>query len=148
MTFIVFFCHSETYVSLTYHLVLRPFKDRSKGCTTHRVIRRAFEDSANITSTIEDSRTASSLVYQLSHPRGIFVTSQFDLNVADCNNNRIQHFQNDRGHALTVTDNVTFGLTCPNAVILDANGNLFIMDTFNNRIQELFFTSNLCGKLY
>ena len=78
--------------------------------------------------------TASNL---LSNPRGIFVDTQLNLYVADCENNRIQRFASGQSNATTVMGNgstTTIILHCPNSVVLDVDGHLYVVDYGNNRI--------------
>ncbi|CAM4949155.1 unnamed protein product [Rotaria socialis] len=78
-----------------------------------------------------------SLPHMLYYPRGIFVDTNFDLYVADANNNRIQLFQPGKINGTTVAGNgssVAFALYFPGDVVLDADGYLFIVDSGNSRI--------------
>jgi DNA-binding beta-propeller fold protein YncE len=73
----------------------------------------------------------------LNSPKGLFVSVTFNLYVADCSNDRIQLFENGTLNAITVAGNgapSTFVLSCPTAVILDADAYLFIADGNNHRI--------------
>lgn len=73
----------------------------------------------------------------LHGPRGIFISTNFSLYVADCYNNRIQLFQQGRSHGTTVAGAGASGaisLLCPTSVILDGDGYLFIADSQQNRI--------------
>jgi sugar lactone lactonase YvrE len=85
---------------------------------------------------------------QLSFPSGMAFDSTSNLYVADTSNNRIRKidtsdlittvagngnigFVGDGGQATAATINF------PNAVAVDASGNLYIADTYNNRIRKL-----------
>jgi DNA-binding beta-propeller fold protein YncE len=73
----------------------------------------------------------------LDHPHGIFVDENFNLFVADTDNNRIQRFESNKMDAVTVAGFgafVTFLLNKPTSVILDGNGYLFIVDSQNHRV--------------
>ena len=73
----------------------------------------------------------------LHNPRGIFVDINFDLYVADCSNNRVQLFQLGQSNALTVAGSTapgTITLSCPIAIVLDADKYLFIVDAGYNRV--------------
>ena len=59
----------------------------------HQVVKRSFFDTVNMTNIIAGNSTNGSESNMLSSPRGIFVTKEFDLYVADCGNNRIQRFR-------------------------------------------------------
>lgn len=97
-------------------------------------LNRVIRGFANITTTIAGNGTPGDGPDLLSSPRGIFVTLERDLYVADCLNNRIQLFKYGQVNATTVLGNSTFDLNCPISLILDYNGNLFITDSLNNRI--------------
>ena len=76
----------------------------------------------------------------LSDPYGIFVNAALDLHVADSGNNRIQMFPHGASNATTVAGDGapdTVALNQPRAVVLDAVGVLFIVDTMNHRIVAL-----------
>lgn len=75
--------------------------------------------------------------YMLNQPNGIFVDTNFDLYVADTENNRIQKFtRRHQRFGVTLISNTTanFPLNRPTSVILDAEGYLFIVDSGNHRI--------------
>ncbi|CAF0741571.1 unnamed protein product [Adineta steineri] len=75
---------------------------------------------------------------QLDGPLGIFVDVNFDLYVADCENDRVQLFQSGESNGITVAGRTslssTIELDCPSGIILDAKKYLFIVDQFNHRI--------------
>jgi sugar lactone lactonase YvrE len=88
-------------------------------------------------ATIAGGGGPGSASTQLNSPSGIFVTSNFQLYVADCTNNRIQRFQLGNLTGTTVSLNGLTGsntLSCPTGVVMDADGYLFILDSSNNRI--------------
>jgi DNA-binding beta-propeller fold protein YncE len=73
----------------------------------------------------------------LAKPCGIFVDINFDLYVADSDNNRIQLFHLGQVNGITVAGNVLVGsitLNYPTGVVLDADNYLFIVDYDNSRI--------------
>ena len=73
----------------------------------------------------------------LSKPRGIFVDLTFRLYVADCGNDRVQLFQYGKTEAETVVGHDapgTIDVKCPSDIAMDANGYLFIVDSYNHRI--------------
>jgi sugar lactone lactonase YvrE len=65
----------------------------------------------------------------------------FDLYVADCHNHRVQLFQSGELNGITVagslSPNPTINLRCPIGIVLDAEKNLFIVDSGNHRIVGL-----------
>ncbi len=80
---------------------------------------------------------------QLSKPAGIAVDTQGNIYVADTNNNRIQKFSptgasggiyGQQGKAPVGTSPRFLG---PQAVAVDTQGNIYVADTFNGRIQKL-----------
>ena len=104
----------------------------------HRIIRRAPTQSISNATMIAGDGTAGSTAYQLNSPQGIFVTSEMNLYVADCGNNRIQLFLSNRKNASTVPTTPNVNFSCPNSVILDADGNLFVSDRDNQRIVRIW----------
>ena len=75
--------------------------------------------------------------HMLNNPRGLFVTINFELYVADAGNNRIQRFQPSQLNGTTVAGSNapgTIQLCYPTAVMLDDDGYLFILDSENYRV--------------
>jgi sugar lactone lactonase YvrE len=75
--------------------------------------------------------------YGLSAPHGIYVDINFDLYVADTQNNRIQLFHSGKLSGITVAGRGAPGtiiLNYPKDVVLDNDGYLFIVDSYNHRI--------------
>ena len=73
----------------------------------------------------------------LSGPRGIFVDQDFSIYVTECYNDRVQRFPlNSLNGTIVAGNGVTgsFALNCPQNVILDGNGYLYIADSSNHRI--------------
>ncbi len=103
----------------------------------HQVVKKWLDDGM-ITSTIAaGSNSPGATPDKLNSPRGIFVSINFDLYVADCNNDRVQLFQLGQLNAITVAGNQvsqTITLSCPTGVVLDADNYLFIVDSGNHRI--------------
>ena len=85
---------------------------------------------------------------QLSNPNGLALDAQGNLYVADTNNNRIRKIDTS-GTITTVAGNgnccyygdngqaVNAYLDNPYGVAVDASGNLYIADTYNNRIRRV-----------
>ncbi|CAF4346798.1 unnamed protein product, partial [Rotaria magnacalcarata] len=74
---------------------------------------------------------------KMSKPIGIFVDYNFDLYVADSENNRILQFQSGQTTGITVAGKGIqnkLELSNPTDLILDADGDLFIADKGNNRV--------------
>ena len=71
----------------------------------------------------------------LDTPFGIFVTTNFDLYVADTENNRIQLFRAGEINGQTIAGtSKTLKIYYPTSVVLDMNDNIYIVDCLNNRI--------------
>ncbi len=84
-----------------------------------------------------------------NYPAGVFVDAAGDIFIADTFNNRIREVVASTGNIKTVAGNGTVGfggdgglatsaeLDDPFGVFVDAAGDIFIADTFNNRIREV-----------
>ncbi|CAF0972604.1 unnamed protein product [Adineta ricciae] len=105
----------------------------------HQVLSRSLVHSWNPFIIVAGTASKGSTATTLSSPKGIFVDpSNGDLFVADCGNDRVQLFRSESLVAQTAvgnkTENVTYTLSCPSSIILDANKLLFIVDSINERI--------------
>ena len=103
----------------------------------HQVVKKSLNSVGNLTNQVVGNGTAGSSPELLHYPMGIFVTNTSQLYVADCGNSRIQLFEPGQRNGTTVAGSAapgTMPLNCPSAVILDADGYLFIVDTNNHRI--------------
>lgn len=103
----------------------------------HSVFKFPSNNPSNPLTIIAGNRTNGSQATMLSSPRGIFLSDNFSLYVADCGNDRIQRFDNGRLQAVSVAGAAapgTITLLCPTAVVLDADNQLFIVDSKNHRI--------------
>ncbi|UJR06735.1 hypothetical protein I4U23_011024 [Adineta vaga] len=105
----------------------------------HKIVKKWLGDNnASSVITVAGNGSSGSALNQLYTPEGIFVTTNFDLYVADYKNNRIQLFQPGQLVGTTIAGNssinITITLNGPNAVILDVDNYLFITDGSNNRI--------------
>ena len=73
----------------------------------------------------------------LYYQRGIFVTHNSELYVADTNNYRVQLFRAGQLNGTTMAGREALGtvqLLNPSAVMLDGDGYLFILDAYNYRV--------------
>ena len=103
----------------------------------HQVVKKLANTDANTTTIVAGTGSTGSTSNTLNTPQGIFVTSKFNLYVADAGNNRIQRFLPKQLNGTTVAGSgapATMALNYPTGVILDSQGYLFIVDTNNNRI--------------
>ena len=97
----------------------------------HQVRRKAFYDPPNVSVIVAGNGINGDASYMLNKPRGIFIDTQLNLYVADCLNDRVQFFPPGVKNATTLLGtgaSSTFILRCPNSVILDADGHLFVID--------------------
>ena len=105
--------------------------------TAHRVIKRSLNSSSTPLTTMAGTGCAGTQSHQLFYQRGIFVTINFDLYVADAGNHRVQLFRSGQLNGTTVAGREASGtvtLLNPTAVMLDGDGYLFILDCFHSRV--------------
>jgi hypothetical protein len=103
----------------------------------HRVVKMSLQQSSSEVAVVAGTGCWGSGVYELNTPQGIFVSSNQDLYVADCGNNRVQRFRLGELNGTTVAGNGvsgTISLSGPTSIIIDADGYLFISDKWNNRV--------------
>ena len=92
---------------------------------------------SGILIVVAGTGSAGSTPTMLRTPNGIFIDSQYSLYVADCLNDRIQRFKTFQLNGTTVVGTgsvATTTLSRPTAVVLDADGYMFIVDNSNHRI--------------
>jgi hypothetical protein len=103
-------------------------------CSVHnenRIISTSLHDNTSNLIHVTGTDFFGSSSYELDHPYGIFVNTNFDLYVADTGNSRIQLFRPGQKNGVTAAGNNTlqdFKLNRPTGVVLDADGYLFIAD--------------------
>ncbi|CAF1409292.1 unnamed protein product, partial [Adineta steineri] len=69
----------------------------------HQVVKRSLHDAVmNSNRVAAGTGIQGSDSNQLKNPLGIFVDMNFDLYVADCNNDRVQLFQSGKLNGITV----------------------------------------------
>ena len=105
--------------------------------SAHVVMRLTLNDSLETNTTVAGTGTSGPMATQLFGPRGLFVTTDYSLFVADYGNHRIQVFPPGQLSAITVAGSGapgTIDLINPSAVALDAVGYLFIVDQNNHRV--------------
>ena len=104
---------------------------------THRVIKRSLNSSGTQLTTVAGTGCAGSHAHLLFYQRGIFITINFNLYVADAGNHRVQLFRSGHLNGTTVAGREALGtvtLHNPTAVMLDSDGYLFILDCSNSRV--------------
>lgn len=94
-----------------------------------------------------DSGPATSA--RLSYPQGVAADPSGNIYIADSNNNRIRKIDAATGVMTTVAGNGTFGysgdngaavlaaLYSPSGITVDSGGDIYIADSFNNRIRKV-----------
>ena len=92
---------------------------------------------------------------ELNNPYGVAVDSNGNIYIADTNNNRIRKVNSTTGIITTIAGNGTAGysgdgglatnaeLYYPYGVAVDSNGNIYIADTYNNRIRKVNSTTGI-----
>ncbi|CAF4066724.1 unnamed protein product [Adineta steineri] len=104
----------------------------------HKIVKRWLNDREMISTTAAGTGISGSSSNQLSYPWGIFVDRNFDLYVADCDNNRIQLFKHGELNGKTIVGNGSsnniISLYHPSGIVLDADRYLYIVDQSNHRI--------------
>ncbi|CAF1044965.1 unnamed protein product [Adineta steineri] len=104
---------------------------------SHKVIKQSLDNNSNIISVVAGNGSKGSTNNMLNRPRGIFVTINFDLYVADCWNDRIQLFKFGQLNGITVTESIStssFKLLKPTSVFLDSDNYIYIVDNAHHRI--------------
>jgi len=100
----------------------------------HQIVTKPLNSTSNVLTIVAGTGCLGSTPDMLNSPHGIFVSTNFDLYVSDCGNNRVQLFPSGQLNGMTVALNPTITLNCPNGIILDADNYLFIVDSGNHRI--------------
>ena len=92
---------------------------------------------------------------KLSFPADAILDSQDNLLIADTSNNRVRRVDGTTGVITTVAGTGTFGFSgdggradratmrAPHGLAIDRLGNLFIADTFNNRVRKIDPTTDI-----
>ncbi len=108
-----------------------------------------LDSNGNITGNWGGSGTGDG---QFDSPQGIAINSADEIFVVDSFNNRIQKFNNNGGYLMQWGSEGdgegTFGgqFFIPRGIAINANDDIYIADTGNNRIQK--YTSNALGISY
>ncbi|CAF3755882.1 unnamed protein product [Rotaria socialis] len=98
-------------------------------------------DDTDVGLLVAGGNGMGKLPKQLANPWGIYVTKNGTVYIADFNNHRIQKWAPNAKSGLTVAGDSNgvagswqYQLSYPRQVLLDQYGNMFILDTGNNRI--------------
>ncbi len=113
----------------------------------HRVQKWAPGATYGVTVAGQSNGSHGHATNQLFNPAGVYVDSSGNIFVADFNNNRIQKWAQGASSGVTVAgdssavagDDST-RLQNPTGVFVDRNGNIYVSDQYNNRVQK--FTLN------
>ncbi|CAF0828678.1 unnamed protein product [Adineta steineri] len=111
------------------------------------IVARSPDGNANSSKIVAGNGSSGSTSNMLYFPMGIFVDINFNLYVADCDNDRIQFFKYGQMYGTTVVGeeaSVSFALSNPTSIVLDANSDLFIVDSYNTRIVRSSSTGFRC----
>ena len=102
----------------------------------HQVVKKPLMDPSNQITIVAGTGCSSSSDDGLDDPMGIFVDKSRNLYVADSANNRIQRFSYGQTIGVTVAGNGfgSISLSSPVAVMLDADGFLFILEYGTNQL--------------
>lgn len=103
----------------------------------HQVISNSQRNGSNTWTIVAGNGVAALSTNSLYNPRGIFVDKNFNLYVADSENDRIQMFTPGQLNGTTLAGTgapSTIALLYPTSVVLDADGYLFIVDCFYHRL--------------
>ncbi|CAF0860523.1 unnamed protein product [Adineta steineri] len=100
---------------------------------SHKIISQSLNNSVNIWNLVAGTGTAAKTPPTLYNPRGIFVDNNLNLYVADSTNDRIQIFPSGQLNGTTISTG-TIIINNPTAVVLDADGYVFIVDSSNHRL--------------
>ncbi|CAF1526239.1 unnamed protein product [Adineta ricciae] len=105
----------------------------------HQVVKHSLNVSMNMETVdvVAGNGTKGPDSNMLATPKGIFVSINFDLYVADSENDRVQLFKFGQLDGITVAGrgvSSNISLYCPTAIFMDADEYLFIVDQNNHRI--------------
>jgi len=99
------------------------------------IVTKSLHSNSSTQTVIAGTGIAGSEANMLAMSRGIFVDINLDLYVADCWNHRVQLFHSGTINGITLlTTSNTLKNFYPTDVVLDANQNIYIVDSGENRI--------------
>ncbi|CAF1108334.1 unnamed protein product [Adineta steineri] len=104
----------------------------------HQIVTKSLDIVSNALTIVAGTGTAGNTSSMLNTPAGIYINTNFDLYVADYNNDRIQLFPSGELNGITVAGtgslNTTITLNAPSGIVLDADNYLYIVDSGNHRV--------------
>ena len=99
------------------------------------IVTKSLHSNSSTQTVIAGTGVSGSEAHMLNMARGIFVDINLDLYVADCRNHRVQLFRSGTIDGITIlTTSNTLKNFYPTDVVLDANQNIYIVDSAENRI--------------
>ena len=99
------------------------------------IVTKSLHSNSSTLTVIAGTGVGGSEANMLTMSRGIFVDINLDLYVADCWNHRVQLFRSGTIDGITLlTTSNTLKNFYPTDVVLDANKNIYIVDSAENRI--------------
>ena len=104
---------------------------------SHKVIKQSLNTNNTQVTTVIGTDCPGYQQHTLFFPSGVFVSISFDLYVADSRNQRVQLFKPFQVNGITVAGigaPETVQLLNPTAVMLDADGYIFILDSDKSQI--------------
>ena len=123
-------------------------KDQTLFCSLseqHQIIPKSLLNQWNHLRIVAGTGNEGSISTTFRNPRGIFLDeNNSTLFVSDCGNNRIQKFHLGSFEGETILSNETSQLNCPNGIILDYQGFLFVVDSNNHRIIRQNYNGFFC----
>jgi len=99
------------------------------------IVTKSLHSNSSTLTVIAGTGVSGSEANMLIMAQGIFVDINLDLYVADCFNYRVQLFRSGTIDGITIlTRSSTLTNFFPTDVVLDANQNIYIVDSAENRI--------------
>ncbi|CAF4497214.1 unnamed protein product [Rotaria sp. Silwood2] len=109
--------------------------------SNHRVT-KWLNGNTTAGTIVAGNNTAGSTLYQLRNPWGVFVDSMYGVYVVDRGNHRLQYWELNAVVGVTVAGQSGVAgafsnqFNLPTAITFDQFGNLYVLDSGNDRIQQ------------
>lgn len=119
-------------------------------CSAHhasQVLSSSLNDNNSTVISVAGKSLTEQTSDELQNLYGIFVDTNFDLYVADSGKNRIRRFRCGEKNGTTVAGEgypSNLNLLGPTDVVLDIDGNLFIVDSQNHRVVRVTQNRHYC----